>query len=240
MRSGKLSHRLTALLEYIPDGSVFADIGSDHAYLPCYAVRSGKARAAIAGEVAEGPLHSAKKQVERQGLQEKISVRKGDGLEVISPAEVECITIAGMGGTLIKKILTEGREKLRGVKRLILQPNVNAECVRGWLLENGWQLVAEQILEEDGQIYEILVAEPGEPLEPYRGKNRDAALLLGPYLMEEKSEAFRKKWRNEVKRWKRILKHLQSASDSPENRRKKAEFERKIQLVEEVLHDETS
>lgn len=238
MRSVKLSRRLTAVLEYIPDGSIFADIGSDHAYLPCYAVRSGKARAAIAGEVAEGPLQSARNQVEMQGLQEKISVRKGDGLEVISPGEVDCITIAGMGGTLIKKILMEGKEKLYGVKRLILQPNVGADCVRLWLLENGWKLVAEQILEEDGQIYEILVAEPGDPLEPYRGKDRSASILLGPFLMEEKPKAFIKKWRNELNRWRRILENLQSATDSPEINIKKAEFERKIQMVEEVLHDE--
>ena len=240
MKAEKLSLRLATVAKYIPEGAKFADIGSDHAYLPCYAVLSGKAKAAIAGEVVEGPYQSAKKQVELQNLVGKISVRKGNGLEVISPGEVDCITIAGMGGTLIVNILDAGKEKLPGVRRLILQPNVGAASVRSWLIENGWRLTAEEILEEGGVIYEVLVAEPGDPLSPYEGKERDASLLMGPFLMEEKSAVFKKKWENEANNWRKILTNLQSAADTPENQRKRAEFARKIRIVEEVLNDEKS
>ena len=38
--------------------------------------------------------------------------------------------------------------------------------VRVWLIDNGWELNGEEILEEDGKIYEILIAEKGEPLQP--------------------------------------------------------------------------
>ena len=75
-----------------------------------------------------------------------------------------------MGGTLIASILERGKNKLAKVERLILQPNVGAQNVRIWLMENGWELVDEEILEEDGKIYEILIAETGEPLKPYEDK----------------------------------------------------------------------
>lgn len=203
MNTEKLSNRLEAVTNYIPSGARVADIGSDHAYLPCYAVKKGIASFAVAGEVVEGPYLSAKKQVKMEGLENQISVRKGNGLEVISPNEVDCITIAGMGGALIASILEEGKSKLASVKRLILQPNLSAISIRSWLIDNGWELIAEQILEEDGKIYEILAAEKGEPLKPYQ--NTEKGLLMGPFLMEQKSAVFQNKWLGEKKNWERIL-----------------------------------
>lgn len=235
MNSDKLSKRLETVVKYIPKGSRIADIGSDHAYLPCHVVRSGLVPFAIAGEVVDGPFLSAKKQVEAEELSEKVEVRKGDGLEVISASEVDCITIAGMGGTLITSILDRGKDKLSDVKRLILQPNLSAISIRVWLLEHGWELIFEEIIEEDGKIYEILVAEQGEPYKPYPDQHKESALLLGPFLQTKKSEPFVKKWRNEVENWKRILSQLEQAAKTVENIKKIQELESKIQMVEEVF-----
>lgn len=235
MNIDKLSQRLQTVAEYIPEGSRLADIGSDHAYLPCHVVKKGKVSYAIAGEVVEGPFQSAKKQVEAEGLSNRIEVRKGDGLEVISNDEVDCITIAGMGGALIASILDAGVAKLTNVKRLILQPNLSAKSIRLWLLEHGWQLMAEEILEEDGKIYEILVAEKGDPNKPYHNTNIAAALLMGPFLIEQKKVPFVKKWRSEVANWKRILGRLEEAAENEDNQKKRMELSNKILLVEEVL-----
>lgn len=233
MNTEKLSNRLEAVTNYIPPGSRVADIGSDHAYLPCYAVKKGIVPFAIAGEVVEGPFQSAKKQVKMEGLENQISVRKGSGLEVIEPGEVDCITIAGMGGTLIASILEDGKSKLAAIKRLILQPNLSAISIRTWLIANGWELIAEEILEEDGKIYEILAAEKGEPLKPY--KNKEQGLLMGPFLMEQKSEVFRNKWIGERKNWERILLQLDKAVYSSETEKRKQELKEKIKMAEEVL-----
>lgn len=239
MNTDKLSRRLETVVKYIPEGSRIADIGSDHAYLPCHVVGTGLVPFAIAGEVVEGPYQSARKQVESEGLTECVVVRKGDGLEVISPGEVDCITIAGMGGALIASILDEGKEKLKDVKRLILQPNISAISIRTWLLNNGWQLIAEEILEEDGKIYEVLVAEQGDSTRLYREK-METSLLLGPFLSKAKSKIFIKKWTGEKDNWNRILENLEKAVDSMENESKKRELQEKIRMVEEVMDNENS
>lgn len=234
MNTDKLSQRLEAVTNYIPSGARVADIGSDHAYLPCYAVKKGIVPFAIAGEVVEGPFQSAKSQVEMEGLLDQISVRKGNGLEVINSGEVDCITIAGMGGALIATILEEGKSKLDSVQRLVLQPNLSAISIRTWLIEHGWELIAEEILEEDGKIYEILAAEKGEPLKPY--KNAEQGLLMGPFLIEEKSAVFQTKWQGELRNWERILMQLEKAADTQETEKRKQELKQKIKMVEEVLN----
>lgn len=234
MNTDKLSDRLATVANYIPKGSRIADIGSDHAYLPCHMVKNGAVRYAIAGEVAEGPYQSALKQVQLEGLTESIVVRKGDGLEVIEAGEVDCITIAGMGGTLITSILEAGKDKLVNVERLILQPNVGAHAIRKWLSEHNWKLVSESILKEDGKIYEVLVAQYGTG-EAGDSDSDELDLLFGPYLLKEKNEAFCEKWESEKRNWQRILHQLEHAEQNDSSLEKKRELEKKLKMVEEVL-----
>uniref|UniRef100_UPI0016433EB1 tRNA (adenine(22)-N(1))-methyltransferase TrmK n=1 Tax=Bacillus thuringiensis TaxID=1428 RepID=UPI0016433EB1 len=74
---------LHCVASYIKKGMKIADIGSDHAYLPCYSVKQGAASFAVAGEIAEGPFQSAKGKVVKVRLGHLIVVRDGDGLEVV-------------------------------------------------------------------------------------------------------------------------------------------------------------
>ncbi|KMK75968.1 tRNA (adenine(22)-N(1))-methyltransferase [Alkalihalobacillus pseudalcaliphilus] len=234
MNEYKLSERLLKVAQFVPKSTKVADIGSDHAYLPSYLTVRDTTLLAIAGEINEGPYQSAKKQIERLGLSNRIQVRKGSGLAVIEDSDqVDVITIAGMGGALITSILEEGKGKLGHVKRLILQPNVGAIFIRDWLLANHWSLIDEVIIEEDEKIYEVLVAEKGHDL--IYDENRDAKLLLGPFLMKEASLTFIKKWTNEQKHWTQILHRLEQANESEDNQKKKAELKKKIQMVQEVI-----
>lgn len=236
-----LSDRLRAVALEIPIGSKMADIGSDHAYLPCYAALQGLISYAVAGEVNEGPFQSAKNQVQKLNLNDRIKVRKGNGLEVIEKDEVNVITIAGMGGPLISEILEAGKDKLTGKERLILQPNIGAKSIRIWLIENGWELIKEHILEEDEKIYEVLVAEKGNPLTPYSNDDkRESDLLLGPFLKREKNEAFQKKWKHELLKWKKITRQIDQRAQNEDTVEKRKDLMNKIVMVEEVINDEIS
>ncbi|AOZ91711.1 tRNA (adenine(22)-N(1))-methyltransferase [Paenibacillus crassostreae] len=248
----KLSKRLQYIMEQIPDGSTMADIGSDHAMLPVAAVQKGKVLSAIAGEVNPGPRDAAAKQVASAGLIDKISVRLGDGLNVIEPGEVDVITIAGMGGGLISSILEQGISKLQGVKMLVLQPNVGEDLVRRWLLDNRWILISEHIMEEDRKVYEILTAVPknnGETLlsnddvyKEYFLNNskgsvkvdQDMMIRLGPWLLKGNNPIFIAKWMSELDKLDRVLKSL-ATSSLPSAEVKSEVITQEIRQIKEVL-----
>lgn len=229
----QLSTRLTTVAKYIQEESFLADIGSDHAYLPVYCVQRKKAKKAIAGEVVKGPFESATSTVLQYGLSHQITVRLGDGLDVLMDDAVDHITICGMGGQLIRDILERGKSKLEQTKRLILQPNVAAHYIRKWAYENGWVLICEEILKEDEKIYEILVLEK---------KARDSLpileeldMIFGPFLRKEKSDVFLEKWQREHKKLVKVRESIQNAPKTPENLTRLKEIKQEIQRVEEVL-----
>ncbi|MGR5907271.1 tRNA (adenine(22)-N(1))-methyltransferase [Bacillus paranthracis] len=209
MNEVKLSKRLEEVVREIPVGSTVADIGSDHAYLPCYTIINNIATKAVAGEVVDGPFRSAQATVAESGLQDKVDVRKGNGLAVIAPGEVDVITVAGMGGALIRDILESGKEKLEGVTRLILQPNIAAHHIREWFIANGWELIHEKIVKEDGKIYEILVG--SEEISRFLTlKINRLNYLWDHFLMKEKSEAFVEKWEGELKNFQKYFKAVRT------------------------------
>ncbi|MDF2650030.1 MAG: SAM-dependent methyltransferase [Paenibacillus sp.] len=222
----KLSKRLQMIADRVPLGSKVADIGSDHALLPTYLAQQGIILFAVAGEVNPGPFEAATRQVLESGLSKKISVRSGDGLAVIEAGEVNVITIAGMGGSLMASILEAGKHKLQGVTHLILQPNVGEDHVRRWLLQQGWKLESETILEEDGKIYEILTAiavldEEKHTLEVLYAErqlpgsvrvSKERLLQMGPYFISEAPEVWFTKWESELKKLAMIEGQLQLSS----------------------------
>ncbi|WP_050392120.1 tRNA (adenine(22)-N(1))-methyltransferase, partial [Streptococcus pneumoniae] len=190
-----ISKRLELVASFVSQGAILLDVGSDHAYLPIELVERGQIKSAIAGEVVEGPYQSAVKNVEAHGLKEKIQVRLANGLAAFEETDqVSVITIAGMGGRLIARILEEGLGKLANVERLILQPNNREDDLRIWLQDHGFQIVAESILEEAGKFYEILVVEAGE----MELSARDTR--FGPFLSREISPVFVQKWQKEAEK----------------------------------------
>lgn len=222
----RLSKRLATVADYVPQGARLVDVGSDHAYLPLFLVEQGRIEFAVAGEVVQGPYQSALQNVEQAGQSDKISVRLANGLAAVEQADhITTVTIAGMGGRLIADILEAGKDKLVSVERLILQPNNREDDVRRWLVAHDFQIIAEEILEENDKIYEILVAE--------KGKSDLTAdqLRFGPYLLEDQSTTFQKKWLKELDKLTYALEQVPL-----ERQADRSAISQKIQQIQEVLH----
>lgn len=220
-----LNQRLTAVSHYIK-GALLADIGSDHAYLPIYALDNKLCQKAIAGEVVKGPYNAARDNVLKYGMEDAIEVKLGDGLDVIdSENTVNTITICGMGGPLIAEILERGKEKLNNHPRLVLQSNIQTVNVRKTLQKLNYHIIDEEILEEKGHLYEIVVAEYGA------FNMTDEALKFGPFLMENKNELFVKKWERELDALNNIKAHL----NIDRHAQRLNEIENEIKMINEVL-----
>ncbi|WP_186438345.1 tRNA (adenine(22)-N(1))-methyltransferase [Cohnella terricola] len=247
----KLSRRLSALAEWVPQGARFADIGTDHALLPVYLASQGRIGFAVAGDVHEGPVNAAKRQVAEAGLQEVVSVRLGDGMSVVAPGEVDTVTIAGMGGSLMARILEQAGERLDGVRTLVLSPHVAENTVRYWLADHSYLISDEKLLEEDGVIYTLIRAEyENDPQEVQAARDRlyDELLLapslpkislglvyeMGPLLLRNPSEEFHRKWEQEIAKRERVILQLKHAT-VPEAAEKAAEWEEDVKEIREVL-----
>lgn len=213
-----LSKRLALVGEFVPQGAFLADIGSDHAYLPVALMLKGKIEFAVAGEVVKGPYESAKKQVQKNGLEKRILVRLANGLDAIEASDqINAITIAGMGGSLIRDILEAGTQnkRLMGNERLILQPNIGEQTLRKWLQDNRYQIIAEKVLEENKKIYEIIVAEKVKEMRMYNEKE----IMFGPFLLNEQTDIFKKKMAKRIKTTKTYLESNDKSNPSTRTNR---------------------
>ena len=174
----QISKRLEAVAGMVTSGSFLADIGTDHGYIPIYLIEHKRIPKAIAMDVNRGPLEKAKEHIMQAGLQDKIETRLSDGLEKLKPDEAESILIAGMGGPLTVRILSEGAGKLGVCRELILQPQSDLKAVRAYLEREGWNIVREEMVQEEGKFYPVMRAVPGE-----ESKMTPVQLRFGPLLL---------------------------------------------------------
>lgn len=228
----QLSRRLATVGSFVRSGARVADIGSDHAYLPAHLALTNQISWGIAGEVARGPFENAQREITRLDLSAQLEARLADGLAAIQPADrIDTVTIAGMGGPLIRHILAADPRRLTGVQRLVLEPNVGEATVREWLAANRFAITAERILTEDGHTYEVICADRVSTPVSYSAEEQ----LFGPYLLRERSASFLAKWTRELQREQRAVTQMQRAKVSPTANLKAAMT--KIKLIEGVLAD---
>lgn len=224
----ELNARLSALIRYVPQGSVVADIGTDHAYVPVYLLLNKISPKVIASDVSEGPLQAAENTVGRYELQDKIVLRQGNGLEVLAPGEAGIIIVSGMGGNSIKKLLGDSFAVAEAASRLILQPMNNEGSLRLWLTGNGWQIEDEVLVRDGGKIYAVIVARRGDEWE-----QDDFIIEIGPRLIGNKDPLLKQYLQEIEGHYLKILGGL-SKSRRHEVAKKAAVYARKLERIKGV------
>lgn len=229
----ELSKRLQAVADLVTAHYKLADIGTDHAYIPIYLTQQKKITEAVALDVNEGPLQRAEEHIRENGLEAEIETRLSNGFQALQPGEVQSAVIAGMGGGLVIRILTEGTEVVRKLEECILQPQSEIEKVRAFLLEKGYEFLEEDMVCEDGKYY---------PMMKDKTTGSDTAvkcwdtvqLKYGKLLLEKQHPVLREYLEREIRIYQSILEGLK-AKDSDRIRQRKEELEQELVEAEKGM-----
>ena len=149
-----MSKRIEKLVELFPGARSVADIGCDHGYTSILLAKAGKAEKIIACDIGQAPLESAKKNILREGLTDRIECRLGDGLEPIKSFEAESVLISGMGGPLMTEIL---ENRIEEFSFAVLSPQSDFAKFRRFLFDR-MKIVKEEYLEEGEKFYRLFLA----------------------------------------------------------------------------------
>lgn len=230
-RSRKIASYLTPRLMLIAKACVgaqaIADIGTDHAYVPIYAVLEQGAKSAIAADINHGPLMRAEANIRKFKLEDKITTKISDGLKNFECSDADTIVIAGMGGTLIARILDDSPQMKKKGIRFVLQPMTAEEELRKFLEKNGYKTIDEFMTSEGEKLYTVIVAEVGAA-----EKQEEVFYHVSRKLFLKKDELFKVFLERKINEFKKVREGLLKANESDENSRK-AEYY--LRLYDELL-----
>lgn len=179
-----LSKRLQTVLQYIDINDKIADIGCDHGYLGLYAVKKGVKYVQLIDNKI-GPLNAAKKNMAKVNNQSAIFYSLSDGLNDVNQI-VNVVTICGMGGDLISKIILDNIEVAKKMDYLILEANNKVDYLRKNLNQNNFLIIDEQIVYEKKKYYQIIKVK----YQQFTQKLNELEIFYGPILLKKKSECF--------------------------------------------------
>lgn len=224
----KLSNRLQKIADFVPQNSIVGDIGTDHGYIPGYLIENNISKRVIGTDISKGSLDKIIQFVNKEGFQDKIFPRLGNGLEVIKPFEIDTVIIAGMGGLLIKEIL-ENKKVSKTITNFILQPMIASKELREYLIENNFVILKEDLVKEDNKFYEIIFAKEGKS-----HVVREIDYEISPLLVKEKHPLLKKFIEFKINGAESILYDLEGI-DSEKSLIRYNELSNRIKEYKEVL-----
>lgn len=228
----QLSLRLKTVADSVTGGNRVADVGCDHAYIAIHLAENNIAPRVVAMDVNKGPLSKARENIEVRGLEDRIETRLSDGLARLNPGEADTVVIAGMGGALMVRILTEGESALKGVKELILQPQSEIFLVRRHLHTNGYRIESEKMVKEDDKYYIIIKALKDPVKESY---DQELFYLYGKQLLESGSPLVEEYLLREERLKEQVEESLRDTDTAGSNKRLE-EIRRDLALIHAALN----
>jgi len=195
----KLSSRLRAVCDFIPDNSKVIDVGCDHALLDIYLYQNRKNIKIIISDINKNALASGINNLKKYNLEDKIEARLGTGLEVVEANEIDTIVISGMGAHNIVGLLLYNKDKLKNVDNLILQSNNDIDFLRSKIITLGYYIKDEKLVKDKNIIYTVIYFSKGK--RRYSKKE----IYFGPILLKENSDLFKEKKELDLKNLNMIL-----------------------------------
>ncbi len=225
----KLSERLIAIANFVPNNSIVADIGTDHGYIPAYLIENKISKKVIGTDISKGSLDKIIEYIKELRFEDKIDTRLGDGLEVIKPYEVDTVIIAGMGGLLIRDILENHRKVSDSIIDFILQPMVAQKELREYLIENNFEIIGEELVKEENKYYEIIHARKGKSL-----IEKEVYYEISPILIQNKHPLLKEFVDNKIATANKILKEIEGLQ-TEKSKERHLELTNAVKEYREVL-----
>ena len=228
MKPVELSQRLQAVADMVSVGNRVCDVGCDHGFVSIYLVEQGISPGVLAMDVRKGPLSAATEHVSERGLTSCIETRLSDGLHNYNIGEADTLVCAGMGGRLMQRILSDERDKTDSFQEMVLQPQSDLEDFRWFLYQQGYHIAEENMIEEDGKFYPLMLVKKSEQTAPEPDR---IACRYGPLLLQNQSQVLLRFLKRQERIYGEILESLQRKGLSDVKRQQRfAEIE---QLLKE-------
>ena len=219
----KINNRLKTIGDLVPLSSYPLDIGCDHALLSIYLVKEKGIKKAVASDNKSGPLKKAKENVKFYKVKDKVELIEAEGLNSYKEG-IDTITISGMGGLNINRILENNKSYLKNINTIILSPNNYSIAVKRKLIKLGYYISDEKLVKENNIIYQILVFMKGRKYYSYK------KLYLGPVLITKEDELTKEYYKKELETKRSLLEALPKSFYSKIRLTKK-----EIKYLEDVL-----
>lgn len=150
----KLSKRLNAIYNLVPECNTLVDIGTDHGLLIIKTVMENKTKIAYGVDINQGPLDQAAENVKKYDLNDKIHLCLADGL-VGFKAQADVFVLAGLGSETIWGIIEA--YPFDENQTIIIQSNSKLTWLRKTLFKNGFSILNEKFLYDRKKPVFILV-----------------------------------------------------------------------------------
>lgn len=220
-----MKKRLDALVDFVDEKKIVADIGSDHGITAIKIFEEKNPREVIATDISENSLEKLREKL-RNNPDLKIKTRVTDGIRDLEDMGLENIVISGMGGYLIGEILEDGKKVGQACEKLILQANNSLDHLRKYLLANNYRIEDEVMVLEEGKYYTIIVSRPGKNQEAYD----DLAYRYGKILIEKKDPVFKSYLDFRLDELEAIYKNIENIETESALARKRAIEEERLEI----------